>query len=584
MPRWIDLQKLGLVWIGWFIFTVFTVCLGLFLLFTLPGPGKWLGVFFVTGGMLAGVLRIRRLFWQLVTWIPSRARKGQSIGFWRELINGPRIVVIGGGTGLGTILRGLKKLTADLTAIVTVADDGGSSGRLRQEFGILPPGDIRNCLIAMADLEPLMEQLMQYRFNGDNWLAGHNFGNLFLTAMTGITGDFERAIEASSKVLAVRGRVFPATLENVNIYAKLDDGSVVNGESTIGHSHRPIRRVFLDPPDAAALPQAVKAIHQADIVLLGPGSLYTSVIPPLLVKDIAEALRRTKAPKVYVCNVMTEPGETTGYTASRHLQAIIEHTGGNFINYVIINDQEVPEKARELYAREGAAPVVVDKEEVARLGSVAITAPLLQANSLVRHDADRLARLLAGLLRATARRDFSIPRFRKARFRRAFACWRRLVAGLVTLNLRAGETQVFPDSGSGRNQPALLPFASHKIEGRPQPGCEVFHFPRGRKGLPERVSALSGIRPEETVYFAIYLGKRPTGGYKITPVSVSLEKSRLSVKYREEHPATASLVSQAFSYPALLITVEKRLLPTGDLVVVFEEEGSGRREEKKIRL
>ena len=584
MPRWVDLQKLRFIWIGWFVFTVMAVCSGLFFLYTLPGPGKWLGVFFIASGLLAGVLQIRRLFWQLVTWIPSRARRDQSISFWRELLNGPRIVVIGGGTGLGTILRGLKKLTTDLTAIVTVADDGGSSGRLRQEFGILPPGDIRNCLIAMADLEPLMEQLMQYRFNGDNWLAGHNFGNLFLTAMTGITGDFERAIEASSQVLAVRGRVFPATLENVNIYAELEDGSVVNGESTIGHSHRPIRRVFLDPPDAAALPQAVKAIHQADIVLLGPGSLYTSVIPPLLVKDITEALRRTKAPKVYVCNVMTEPGETTGYTASRHLQAIIEHTGDNFINYVIINDQEVPEKARELYAREGAAPVAVDKEEVSRLGSVAITAPLLQANSLVRHDADRLARLLSDLLRATAKRDFSIPRFRRARFRRAFARWQRLVPGLIALQLRAGETPVSPGTDGIRNQPVLLPFTSYKIEGRPQAGCEVYFSPRGKKGLPEGIPAQAGVRPEETVYLAIYLGKRPTGGYKITPVSVSLERSRLSVKYREERPATACLVSQAFSYPALLITVEKRLLPAGKLYIVFEKEGEGRREEKEIRI
>src|SRR5690554_593821 len=241
MPRWIDLQKLGFIWLGWFIFTVLSVCLGLFFLYTLPDTSKWLGVFFIAGGMMTGVIRIRRLFWQLVTWLPTRARKGQGVGFWRELINGPRIVVIGGGTGLGTILRGLKKLTADLTAVVTVADDGGSSGRLRQEFGILPPGDIRNCLIAMADLEPLMEQLMQYRFNGGTWLSGHNFGNLFLTAMTEITGDFDRAIEASSQVLAVRGRVFPATLENVNIYAELDDGSIVNGESTIGHSYRPNR-------------------------------------------------------------------------------------------------------------------------------------------------------------------------------------------------------------------------------------------------------------------------------------------------------------------------------------------------------
>lgn len=582
MPRWIDLQKLGLLWLGWFLFTVFMVCLGLFLLYTLPGAGKWLGVFSLACGILAGAFRIRRLFWQLVTWIPSRARNGRGMGFWRELVNGPRIVVIGGGTGLGTILRGLKRLTADLTAIVTVADDGGSSGRLRKEFGILPPGDIRNCLIAMADLEPLMEQLMQYRFNGGTWLSGHNFGNLFLTAMTEITGDFDRAIEASSQVLAVRGRVFPATLENVNIYAELDDGSIVNGESTIGHSYRPIRRVFLDPPDAGALPKAVKAIHRADIVLLGPGSLYTSLIPPLLVKEITQALRETKAPKVYVCNVMTEPGETTGYPASRHLQAIIEHTGGNLINYVIINNQEVPEKARELYAREGAAPVAVDKEEVSRLGSVPIEAPLLQANGLVRHDTDRLARLLTGLLRATAKRNFTIPPFREARFRRAFERWRRLIAGLVVLTLRAGEAQVSQDSGRSREKPVALPFTSYKIEGRSQAGCEVYVCPREK--LPKDIPALSGVTPEETVYIVIFMGKRPTGGYKIKPVSVSLERSQLYVRYKEEHPAASSLVSQAFSYPALLLTVKKRFLPPGTLPVVFKEEGTDRMVEKKIRL
>lgn len=438
MSRRNNWHKLIWLWIGWFLFTVLMVCTGLFFLLTTVGIQKWWGIFFLIGGTAAGVISVYRLFWKLVTWIPSR--NDHNVVSLRELFNGPRIVAIGGGTGLGTILRGLKKITANLTAIVTVADDGGSSGRLREEFGILPPGDIRNCLIAMADPEPLMEQLMQYRFNGGTWLSGHNFGNLFLTAMTEITGDFERAIEATSQVLAVRGRVFPATLENVNIHAELDDGSVVNGESTIGNSKRPIRRVFLDPPEAGAVSEAVNAVHQADVVLLGPGSLYTSVIPPLLVKEITKALRETKAPKVYVCNVMTEPGETTNYSASRHLQAIIEHTGENLVDYVVANNQEVPEKSRILYEQEGAAPVLVDREEISRLGSVLIEAPLLHTNNLVRHNADRLTRLLVGLLRTTIQRNFTLPGIRQRLYRR------RLPAGMVSLFTK-GEGKI--SSGAG---------------------------------------------------------------------------------------------------------------------------------------
>src|SRR5690554_181317 len=438
MSRRNNWHKLIWLWIGWFLFTVLMVCTGLFFLLTTVGIQKWWGIFFLIGGTAAGVISVYRLFWKLVTWIPSR--NDHNVVSLRELFNGPRIVAIGGGTGLGTILRGLKKITANLTAIVTVADDGGSSGRLREEFGILPPGDIRNCLIAMADPEPLMEQLMQYRFNGGTWLSGHNFGNLFLTAMTEITGDFERAIEATSQVLAVRGRVFPATLENVNIHAELDDGSVVNGESTIGNSKRPIRRVFLDPPEAGAVSEAVNAVHQADVVLLGPGSLYTSVIPPLLVKEITKALRETKAPKVYVCNVMTEPSETTNYSASRHLQAIIEHTGENLVDYVVANNQEVPEKSRILYGQDGAAPVLVDREEISRLGSVLIEAPLLHTNKLVRHNSDRLTRLLVGLLRTTIQRNFTLPSIRQRLYRR------RLPAGMVSLFTK-GEGKI--SSGAG---------------------------------------------------------------------------------------------------------------------------------------
>src|SRR5690554_3902621 len=314
MPR-NGLKKMNRKWLFWFCLTVLFVSVGLLIVFT-GEKFRWYGLFPIILGILGGGIYIQRLFWQLLTWTPAGLDENTN----RTVVtNGPRIVTIGGGTGLGTILRGLKKTTDNLTAIVTVADDGGSSGRLRAEFGILPPGDIRNCLIAMADLEPLMEKLMQYRFNGGTGLSGHSFGNLFITAMTGITGDFEKAIEASSQVLAVRGRVYPATLANVQLHAELSDGRKVTGESTIGKSDCSIRRVYMEPSTAEALPEAIKAIEEADVVILGPGSLYTSVIPPLLVRGIREALQNTKAPKVYICNVMTQPGETTGFTASDHL-------------------------------------------------------------------------------------------------------------------------------------------------------------------------------------------------------------------------------------------------------------------------
>ena len=235
------------------------------------------------------------------------------------------------------MLRGLKKVTNNLTAIVTVADDGGSSGRLRQEFGILPPGDIRNCLIAMADLEPLMERLMQYRFNGGTGLADHNFGNLFIAAMTEITGDIEKAIEASSQVLAVKGRVYPATLENVQLNAELSDGRKINGESAIGKSPSSIRRVYLEPAGAKALPEAIKAIEEADVVILGPGSLYTSNSPPLV--EGIPRLFIEPPPQRFISATQCNPGETTGFTASDHLRALIDHIGENLIDYVIVNNQ-----------------------------------------------------------------------------------------------------------------------------------------------------------------------------------------------------------------------------------------------------
>ena len=359
----------------------------------------------------------------VLAWLAWRSlRRGFLNGIWENghavtPSRGPKIVVIGGGTGLGTIIRGLKNITDNLTAIVTVADDGGSSGRLRQEFGILPPGDIRNCLIAMADLEPLMERLMQYRFGGGAGLAGHNFGNLFLTAMTGITGDFELAIKASSKVLAVRGQVLPATLEDVSLVAEMRDGSVVRGESNLREQGIGIERLRLEPADCHPVLEALAALAEAEAIILGPGSLYTSVIPNLLVREISEALRKAPGLRIYVCNAMTEPGETTGYTASDHLKAILRHGGEGLIDLALINTEPVPPHLVEAYAREGAAPVEADLDNVAALGITPLAEQLIVQNELVRHDAQELSRIVLGLIRVKKLSAGPTARWRK-RFHR----------------------------------------------------------------------------------------------------------------------------------------------------------------------
>lgn len=313
--------------------------------------------------------------------------------------NGPKIVVIGGGTGLGTILRGLKELTSHLTAIVAVGDDGGSSGRLRREFGILPPGDIRNCLVAMANLEPLMERLMQYRFSGGSPLAGHSFGNLFLTAMTDITGDFETAIRESSKVLAVTGQVLPATLENVVLKAEMIDGNIVYGESNISRSKVPIKRLYMEPEDSKPVPEALSAIQEADIIIIGPGSLFTSIIPNLLVKEIANSIRETPALKVYICNAMTEPGETDNYTASDHIRAIYSHCGDGLMDIALVNTELIPSDILNRYSEEGAQPVLADLDKIKNYGVTPIGAKIIIKSNVVRHDATKLAKMIYRLSR-----------------------------------------------------------------------------------------------------------------------------------------------------------------------------------------
>jgi uncharacterized cofD-like protein len=315
----------------------------------------------------------------------------------RRLNRGPKIVVVGGGTGLSTLLRGLKYYSTNITAIVTVADDGGSSGRLRRENGVLPPGDIRNCLSALAAEEKLLTELFQYRFRAGKGLEGHSFGNLFLTAMSDITGDLERAIAASSHVLAVRGEVLPATLCDVNLWAELADGRCITGESSISEAGGKIAKIGCVPANPPALPKALQAIEEADFIILGPGSLYTSVIPNLLVPDITEAIARRKAPTIYVCNIMTQPGETQDYTVSDHIKAIDVACGRQLFNAVLVQSQSPSAQALIRYAQENSHPVFIDREAVRASGRQIVNANVMDEDpetGYVRHNPEFLARVL----------------------------------------------------------------------------------------------------------------------------------------------------------------------------------------------
>jgi uncharacterized cofD-like protein len=328
---------------------------------------------------------------------PEKEDRAADIIYARHsLKRGPKIVVVGGGTGISVLLRGLKEYTSNLTAIVTVADDGGSSGRLRGELGILPPGDIRNCLAALADKEPLMEELLQYRFSTGE-LTGHSVGNLLLAALADMTGGFDQAVRSMNRVLAVRGQVLPATLTDVNLYAEMEDGTVVWGESNIPSAGGRIKRVNLHPSRCLPLPEALTAISEADAVVLGPGSLYTSIIPNLLVGGMPQVLAKTGAVKIYVCNVMTQPGETGEFSASDHLRAIIAHAG-KFIDYAILNTGTVPPRLCARYRQEGAGPVAADFEAVENLGVKAIGEDLVHQNEVVRHNSRKLARAVLRLV------------------------------------------------------------------------------------------------------------------------------------------------------------------------------------------
>ncbi|MCR5758693.1 MAG: YvcK family protein [Selenomonas sp.] len=316
----------------------------------------------------------------------------------RRLGKGPNVTVVGGGHGLSVLLRGIKAATSNVTAVVTVADDGGSSGRLREEFGIIPPGDLRNCLVALADTEPLMEKLFQYRFKGETELAGHSFGNLFIAAMNEVTGDMEQALRESSKVLAVKGQVLPASKDHVRLDAIMTDGTVVEGESQIPEVHKKIHRVRLFPEKVQPVQSALDALTNADAIILGPGSLYTSIMPNLLVDGVAEAIRKSKAIKIYICNVMSQPGETDGYTASMHAKAIIDHGGKGIIDYMLVNDSPISPEMQEFYAGKGAYPVEVDEDAINALGVGFVKADIINERELIRHDPDKLSKAVMNMV------------------------------------------------------------------------------------------------------------------------------------------------------------------------------------------
>ncbi|MDO8693719.1 MAG: YvcK family protein [Sheuella sp.] len=360
-----------------------------------------LGIGFMISGM-------RRMVRSLIGVFLPTQREDQLVDLLyrqRQLEKGPKVVVIGGGTGLSTLLTGLKQYTSNLTAIVTVADDGGSSGRLRTAFDMPPPGDIRNCLVALADAEPLMRELFQYRFDEGSELHGHNFGNLFIAAMMRVTGDFETAIRESSRVLAIRGRVTPSTVQPVQLHARLADGRQVVGETNISKAGARIAQLWLEPAGCMPSGDALTALAEADAIVLGPGSLYTSILPNLLVDGIREGVQASRGIKIYICNVMTQHSETDGYTAADHLQALISHTAERLVDYCIVNTAPVPQALLARYREEQAVPVVVDTDALERLGCRVIGQSVISTQNYVRHDSNRLAKLIAELASSAKNRS-----------------------------------------------------------------------------------------------------------------------------------------------------------------------------------
>ena len=365
-----------------------------------PLQAGLIGVGFILLGFVAmayGMRGFSRIIYGLGGGTKDRRQMVDVLYERHQLQRGLKIVTIGGGTGLASLLRGLKAYTSNLVAVVTVSDDGGSSGRLSKELGVLPPGDVRNCLVALADDESLLGALFRHRFV-EGGLEGHSFGNLFLAAMTEVAGDFELAVELSSQILATRGRVLPATLTTTVLCARYIDGTVVQGESQIPHKRERIEQVYLEPSGSVPPAQVLAEIAEADAIVLGPGSLYTSVLPNLLVEGMVDAVLRSPAPKIYACNVMTQPGETDGFSAGDHLDVLLRHAGVPLVDYALVNLAFPASRLTAKYKAEGADPVLADLARIEKMGIEPIGANLISETELVRHDSERLARAIIDLI------------------------------------------------------------------------------------------------------------------------------------------------------------------------------------------
>ena len=390
-------------WVGLSAFGVMLLILGTA---NLRSEEFWLVQFLdaliVISGIIILILGIKRMMRSFIAVFVPSSRGTEFIDILyqkKQLSRGARIVAVGGGTGLSILLSGLKNYSSNISAVVTVADNGGSSGRLRQQFDVLPPGDIRNCLVALADAPTLMRDLFQFRFDGNSEFAGHSFGNLFLTVMTRLTGDFEKAIKETSKVLALRGRVIPSTLEDVTLVARFNDGSIVVGEEQIPRARKLINQVNLSPEHPAATQDALNAIKEAQIIILGPGSLYTSIIPNLLIKEITDAIANSEALKVYVCNVMTQPGETDGYAVSDHVNALVKHSHARILDYCLVNNGEVPKDVLVRYSKDKSLLVINDRKKTEGLGYRVVEEDFsMIVDGVIRHDSEKLAKIILSFI------------------------------------------------------------------------------------------------------------------------------------------------------------------------------------------
>lgn len=365
-----------------------------------------LGIFF----FVVGTKHVIKSFFEV--FLPSSQSNIVDIIYQRRYLEkGPRIVAIGGGTGLSSLLLGIKEFTTNITAIVTVSDEGGSSGRLREEFDMLPPGDLRNCLVALADAPVLMRDLFQFRFNRGEGFKGHSFGNLFITAITEVSGgNFDTAIKECSKVLAIRGQVVPASLDKIRLKAEFSDGSITEGEAKIPHQAKRIKRLSLVPEKPKANPEAIEAIKNADIIVVGPGSLYTSILPNLLIPELAEQIRNSKALKIYVCNVMTQAGETDGFTVSKHVEVLFENTFPKLVDVCVLNSGGVDSEILFRYAQEKSFPVLPDKRRLEKMGLITVEEDFVDKEDLVRHNPQKLAKRIVELYQQWKARKVNYPK------------------------------------------------------------------------------------------------------------------------------------------------------------------------------